>query len=146
MRRHEFVQIPKDARALEGLNYRDYFDDRGRARAGVIALVLGDRPVWNNTGAYSQADAERATPARIGQLALKFFSGFVACSVDGQPRVGLDYYGVTILKDDALGAIAARGLEGVRLHGLGGRRAAGRFVAFCADAEQNGRWVAHFGP
>jgi len=139
---HEFITIRPEIREREEIDY--LFFVKYREDPSVIRrwMRLSDDVVLAHYG-FKREDfrVSGMTTENFYPELMKFFSSFIAETADGRKHIGLCYWGITVLKEDALEKIVQKAEDDE----IRRENELLSFAQFCRNAQKTGEWVIHFG-
>lgn len=142
---HEFVQIaPTRAERLRRGDDAISYDYCRKPPAGMQVFRLHDDVIRRSSGRIDGLRSEDWSGMKIFEPGrMRYFSGFTGMT-GGMQHAGLNFYGITLLDEDALRYFTAP-IGQVGAIAPQDKLAISRFRRFCEDTLAKGLWLVHFG-
>ena len=135
---HDFYQVdPQSIAFLNEMQISNYITEQ---KNNLVHMSLSDNMVRRNLGRIDKVKFDALDLNTYCPKKMKFFSSFINNRTDNH-TVGLNYYGITLMDRTILEKLAARQkhicfVDVFRLRA---------FICFCKEANENGKWVVHYG-
>ncbi len=142
---HEFVQLaPSLGERLRQDEDAISYEYCLTPPPGCEVFQLHDDVIGRNSGRIDGLRSDDWSGLSLFEAdRMRYFCGFIG-ETDGRRHAGLNYYGITLLDDQALRYLTAP-VEKVGAISGQDRLIISRFRNFCRLTQEKGLWLVHFG-